>query len=215
VFAKPPIPGLVKTRLAAAVGGRCAADLALALFQDTWAMVATLPWARPILATTSTDTRPFGVAEPIETWPQGEGDLGERMERVLARAVAEAGRAIVIGSDLPGLPAGHLDAARLALARADAVIGPADDGGFYLLGLRRVPEGLLEGLAWSHPETRVATERRLEARGFAIARLAPWFDLDLPGDLAPARRALETAPTMAPRTLAALRSIKDHECDCP
>lgn len=127
VFAKPPVPGRVKTRLGAEVGEELAADLARAFLCDTWAAVRALPWVRPVLATTEPGTA-AALHLDAEEWLQGPGDLGERLERVLGRAIAEArAPAIAIGADTPGLPAMLIDGARDALARADAVLGPSED----------------------------------------------------------------------------------------
>ena len=212
VFAKPPVAGETKTRLArGGLGAEAAARLARAFFEDTWATVSALEWARPVLATTAPELSAFGLTSDVEVWMQGPGDLGERMARVLARAVAEAGRGMVIGADLPGLPRRHLDVAREALARHEAVLGPTDDGGFYLLGLWRVPDGILTGLPWSSPDTLARTELRLAGAGLGAARAPPWFDVDVPGDLARLRRLLAEHPEVAPRTRAALASLAPAE----
>jgi hypothetical protein len=195
IFAKPPVPGQVKTRLQPALGREGAAALARAFLDDTCAALRDLPWASPVLATTGPlDGAPFPI------WPQGEGDLGARLERVLARALREAPFAIAVGTDSPGLPPRLLDDARTALADADAVIGPSADGGFYLLGLRRCPEGLLRDLPWSRADTCIRTLARLRERGFRVAALDPWFDVDRPGDLATLRGLLATGTITAPAT---------------
>lgn len=207
VFAKPPVVGAAKTRLAPEIGADGAARLARAFFEDTWATVRALAWARPILATTTRDATAFGLSPDVELWEQGPGDLGARMERILARAVAEAGRAIVVGADLPGLPARHLELAHAALATHDAVLGPVDDGGFYLIGLARVPVGLLADLPWSTAETLRRTEQRLRTAGLTLARAPFWFDVDEPHDLVRLRSLLARHPARAPRTRAALWSL--------
>jgi glycosyltransferase A (GT-A) superfamily protein (DUF2064 family) len=130
IFAKPPVAGGVKTRLASALGPEIAAELARAFLDDTMAAVRALGWARVAVASTAPH-------EGVETLLQGEGDLGARIERVLRAALADAPFAIAIGADAPALPRRLLEAARDVLQRADEVLGPADDGGFYLLGLRR------------------------------------------------------------------------------
>lgn len=175
VFAKPPVAGAVKTRLARTEGERRAADLARAFLVDTLTGLRAVPWARPILATTG----PLGaLAGPTPEWPQGDGDLGDRLERVLARALTEADQSFAIGADSPGLPRAHLERARELLVDADAVLGPADDGGFYLLGLRRCPPGLLHGLPWSTASTAFAVAARLRDAGLRVAHAPPWFDVD-------------------------------------
>jgi hypothetical protein len=207
VFAKPPRPGESKTRIGHAFGDLFAARLASALLADTWALVKSLPWARPILATTTSDVSLFGLEGPVELWPQGTGDLGARMERVLARAVSESGRGIVIGADLPGLPLDRLIGARTALESHDAVLGPARDGGFYLIGMRMVPGGVLAELPWSAADTLARTEQRFGALGVRATRLSPWFDVDRPEDVPIALSFLEASPLRAPKTLQVLRMV--------
>ncbi|MCX5745873.1 MAG: TIGR04283 family arsenosugar biosynthesis glycosyltransferase [Proteobacteria bacterium] len=200
IFAKPPVPGQVKTRLAPAVGTQGAAALARAFLVDTCAMVRALPWARPIVATTGAFDAALTAELALPAWPQGDGDLGARLERILRRALAEHPAALAIGADSPGLPSRLLDDARAALADVDAAIGPTDDGGFYVLALRRCPEGLLDELPWSRPDTFARTLDRLRARGLTVRVLAPWFDVDRPADLARLRDLLERGAIVAPAT---------------
>lgn len=206
IFVKPPKPGAVKTRLEPAVGTAGAAALARAFLLDTCAMARSRLWARVELATTG----PIGanLASGLVQRSQGEGDLGSRLGRVLRAAVDEAGAAIAIGADSPGLPPERLDRACDALREVDAVLGPASDGGFYLLGLRRCPPGLLEDLTWSRADTFATTLARLHERGLTTAVLEPWFDVDRPEDLDRLAALLETDSITAPetrRTLTALR----------
>ncbi len=200
IFAKPPVAGAAKTRLAAYVGAPRAAELARAFLRDTCAAVRALPWARPVLATAGELDAELTAEAAMPLWPQGDGDLGARLERVLARALDDTGLAIAIGTDSPGLPPQRFEDARRALATADAVIGPADDGGFYLLGLRRCPPGLLAELPWSAADTRARTIERLRAHGLSVAELAPWFDVDRAGDLARLHALLDTGAIVAPHT---------------
>ncbi len=201
LFAKPPRPGQVKTRLGASVGETRAAELARAFLLDSWDAAARVPWARPVLAVT--EPLPDGLLpdiHAIQTTLQGEGDLGQRMERVLRRALSGADFAIAIGADTPGLPGRLLEAARDALTATDAVLGPADDGGFYLLGLRRCPDGLLNGLPWSEPITLTATRARLESQGLTVRLIEPWFDVDRVEDLTRLRGMIARGEIQAPET---------------
>jgi len=200
VFAKPPTPGRVKTRLVPALGPEGAAILARAFLADTWAAVADVSWATAVLASTADDPEALGVEPQTELWLQGEGDLGDRMERVLSRALRAGPWAIAIGTDSPGLPRTLLEAARDALQEADAVLGPTPDGGYYLLGLRRCPPGLLSGLPWSRSDTLAATRRRLEERGLTARMLPPFFDVDEPPDLRRLHAWLDQVPEAAPET---------------
>jgi uncharacterized protein len=204
VFAKPPLAGLAKTRLAGELGASRAAALARAFFQDTWATVCARPWARPILASTTDDVASFGLLRRPEVWLQGEGDLGARMEHVLRQALGQAPRALLIGADLPGLPPDHLDAALATLDQAEVVLGPSADGGFYLLGATRLRPGALSGLIWSVASTHARTRERLVATGHSVGAAPAWFDVDEPGDLPRLRAMLAETPSLAPRTRFAL-----------
>jgi hypothetical protein len=209
IFARAPVPGAVKTRLAGAVGADGAAALATAFLRDTWDAVAALPWARPAVATTG----PLGAAfADVRAWDQGEGDLGARIERMLRRGLAETPTAISMGADTPGLPARLLEEARAALAAgADAVFGPCSDGGFYLVGVRRCPPGLLAELPWSRSDTLAATRARVEAHGLSVVELAPWFDVDRPEDLTTLEERLAAGEVVAPATARALAALRGGE----
>ncbi|MFL5348560.1 MAG: TIGR04282 family arsenosugar biosynthesis glycosyltransferase [Hyalangium sp.] len=207
VFAKPPRAGDAKTRLAPAVGTEGAATLARAFLTDTWATVTRLPWARPVLA--STGPWPEGLLPaPVEVWQQGTGDLGARMENILHRGLGLCPAVMALGADSPGLPLAHLEAAHAALADADAVFGPSDDGGFYLLALRRLPVGALANLPWSQPETLARTEERLKSLGLTVARIAPFFDVDVPADLERLEAELREGRLQAPATAEALATLR-------
>ncbi|MBI5481865.1 MAG: TIGR04282 family arsenosugar biosynthesis glycosyltransferase [Deltaproteobacteria bacterium] len=207
VFAKPPRPGEVKTRLAATIGGNAAAALARAFFDDVWEGVGRLPGARRVLASTSPNLEDFGLGD-AEVWLQGEGDLGARMEQIARRALEVAPWVLAVGADSPGLPLAALESAKAALLRSDAVLGPASDGGYYLLGLRRLEPGLLIELPWSTPATLSATAARLIERGLSVTTIEEWFDVDDAQGLARLRAELARGTLCAPRTAAALASLK-------
>jgi rSAM/selenodomain-associated transferase 1 len=206
VFAKPPRPGEVKTRLAETLGAASAAALARAFFLDTWRSATSRAWARAVLATTDTGAPEWAHLDAT-IWPQGGGDLGERMERVLRRALRSAPFALAIGTDTPGLPMKLLDAAHRALRTAEAVIGPCEDGGFYLVGLRRCPPRLLAALPWTAHDTFVRTIARLREHGLAVDVLPPWFDVDHAEDLSCVRALLSRGEIDAPETERALHLI--------
>lgn len=207
VFAKPPLPGRVKTRLARTVGSGPAADLALAFLRDTWSAIRALDWADTVIATT--DVRAMAATAPAgaEIWPQGSGDLGARMTRVLRRALRTHEAAMVIGTDVPDLPANRLTAARRSLRAHDAVLGPAEDGGFYLLGLTRCPPDLLAGLAWSQPRTGHDTLARMRSLGLDVATVASWHDVDDEAGLRRLRQRPVTLARRAPATAAAIAQL--------
>ncbi len=206
VFAKPPRPGEAKTRLIGELDEGGAAALAEAFFLDTWAAVSRIDWAQPVLATTDVTAPEWKLPPGMMIWPQGQGDLGHRLERVLRRALETHPIAIAVGTDAPGLPVALLGAARDGLGTSDAVLGPSDDGGFYLLGVRRYPAGLLDGIPWSTSETFVRTQGRLRASGLKTTVLPPWFDVDRPGDLDRLRSLVLSGRISAPETARVLAS---------
>jgi len=209
VFAKPPDSGIVKTRLAETLGQQSASRLAAAFLLDTWRAASRLEWARPILATTqrSPFERQLANLAESEVWLQGAGDLGQRLERILRRALRHAPMALAIGSDTPGLPAGMLDRACDALNSSEAVLGPCEDGGFYVIGLRRCPAGLLRDLPWSSSDTFHRTFRQLSRFGLRPAVLPSWFDIDRAPDLERLGQLLRRGETAAPETARALAEL--------
>lgn len=150
VIVKEPQPGRVKTRLATDIGDVSAAwwfrQQTRRLIRNTsdprWRTVISLA---PDAAVSASRCWP----PPMERWPQGSGDLGERMHRALARAMP--GPALLIGGDIPAVDRAHIARAFRALRGADAVFGPATDGGFWAVGIRgpRVPSHLFKGARWS------------------------------------------------------------------
>jgi rSAM/selenodomain-associated transferase 1 len=200
VFAKPPRPGEAKTRLTPELGDAGAAALARAFFVDTWETVSRLSWAEAVLATTDVADSEWSFLDRARVWPQGDGSLGHRLARVLQRALHQFPFAIAVGTDSPGLPTALLEAAAVALRESDAVLGPSDDGGFYLIGLRRCPVDLLTDLPWSAPDTFASTLRRLHSRGLDTTVLQPRFDVDRPDDLRRLRRLIGDGALWAPET---------------
>jgi hypothetical protein len=209
MFAKPPVAGAAKTRLAPVVGAAGAAVLARAFFADSWRALGEVQGIERVLATTALPPEGLEVGPQAEVWLQGEGDLGERMERVLRGALSRAPLAIAVGADSPDLPMRLLEQAIAMSERHDVVLGPADDGGYFLIALRACPEGLLAGLPWSVAETRSRTIEQLERRGLSVGLTEPWFDVDVPADLERLERLLRSGAIAAPETarcLAALRA---------
>lgn len=181
VFAKPPVPGRVKTRLAADVGDGVAARLARAFLSDTVLGLRALRGWDVRLSTPNPDAD-HGVQ--VNAWQQGGGDLGARMERAFRRGFDEGyDRVLAMGADSPGAPSERWIGAARSLDSHASVIGPASDGGFDLLGLRACPAGLFQGLPWSHPTTGARVEDRLRTMGQAPHVLPPWFDVDHLKDL--------------------------------
>ena len=158
------------------------ATLARAFLADT-VDLARGTGASVVLATTDVDGD-FGLSDEIARWHQGGGDLGARVERILRRALTSEDWVIALGADSPGLPPAYLHQAIERLIKgAPAVLGASADGGFYLLGVRCCPEGLLADLPWSQPSTAAATVAQLAKHDMEPEVLPEWFDIDEEADL--------------------------------
>lgn len=189
VFAKPPIPGKAKTRLIPAVGAETAARYAEAFLEDTVEAAERLGWANLVIAATEPFSLPC-IAQH-ELWEQPDASLDLRIEAMLQRALQDTPMAFALGADSPGLPLRLLEDAREALLSHDAVLGPAADGGFYLLGVKQCPRGMLGGIHWSEATTLQQTLKRLRHLGLSTAQTGEWLDVDTPEDLAQLKNLLE------------------------
>lgn len=179
-FARYPVAGMCKTRLIPALGADGAARLHKRLVERC---VAAMRGSKLTveLRTTGADPGAFGdwLGEDIRFIDQGEGDLGDR----LARATTPY-PVIFIGADAPDLDSARLSAAAKALASAPAVIGPAEDGGYYLLGLNAPAPWLFSDMAWGTETVFGESMSRFAAHAIAPVVLEPLADLDRPEDLA-------------------------------
>lgn len=179
VFARHPTPGEAKTRLIPALGPVDAAALHRRLVERTLRAVRACGFPFE-LRVTGAEVRVFhDWLGPLPVVDQGGGDLGER----LARA-GPPYPTLFIGSDAPDLSPMHLQVAAAALARAPAAIGPAEDGGYWLLGLRRAVPGVFAGVAWGTGAVFAQTLARLRSAGIEPVILPELADLDRPEDLA-------------------------------
>jgi len=186
VFAKAP--GEAKTRLIPALGAAGAGALHRRLVMHCL-RAARDSRLGPVELWCAPDTSDpfFRECERwlgISLWAQGEGDLGARMQRAFESALVHAARAILIGSDIPALSAQYLRDAERALAGGDdVVIGPAEDGGYVLVGLSRCDPELFRGIPWGGPKVLPETRRRIAALGWRLSELPALWDVDRPEDL--------------------------------
>jgi len=188
VFARAPEPGKVKTRLIPALGeaGAAALHRRLVMLSLCAARDAELGsvelWCAP-------DTRHVFFAEckrgfGVSLHSQREGDIGARMQRALETVLGRARRAILIGADVPALSAQYLRDAEHALSSAhDVVIGPAEDGGYVLIGLSRCDPELFRGIPWGGPQVLAETRRRIAALRWRSLEMPALWDVDRPEDL--------------------------------
>ena len=185
LFAKAPRPGFVKTRLAAAVGEEEAVRVYRALGERVVRQVAPVShitvWYDP--ADALFEMRAW-LGSSLDYRAQPGGDLGVRLREGFARHFSEwADRpALAIGVDAPALDSTIVASAARALERTDVVIGPALDGGYYLLGLRAPQPTLLEGIPWSTDRVFAETRSRCERIGITPHVLPPLRDVDTRAD---------------------------------
>ncbi len=189
VFTRYPRPGETKTRLIPALGAPGAARLHRRLAEHA---VACARKAARICACDveiccdgsdhSTVTRWLGGG--LLFTPQGHGDLGERMRHAVAQALADgAGRVVLIGTDVPGLSAGVLTRALRLLRTQDLILGPSKDGGYYLVGLRRMAWELFAGIPWGTEGVLHATLAKARELALETALVDTLGDVDRPEDL--------------------------------
>jgi rSAM/selenodomain-associated transferase 1 len=185
LFAKLPVPGQVKTRLAAETSSQFASDVASAFLLDQ--LDRLLPQADHLLCSTllAFDPVDAGVAfarligDRCRLVPQSPGDLGQRLAAFLTDQFREgAERVVILGTDSPTLPPGFVDQAFRALEQAEVVLGPAMDGGYYLLGCARCLPPIFDGIAWGGSRVLAETIARLTDPTWRVALLPPWYDVD-------------------------------------
>lgn len=195
IFVKAPEPGRVKTRLMPFLSPTETAALYRAFIRDTVATAAGLPGVDVSIGYTPDGAqetlRSLVAQERIDWFPQTGETLGDRMWCAFQRAFRRgAHRAVIIGSDSPAMPGSLLAGAFEALTRQDMALGPAADGGYYLIGLTNRGAGnavyriLFENMAWSTETVYAKTLERIQKAGLTCARLSKWPDVDQPEDLA-------------------------------
>ena len=188
IFAKAPQAGLAKTRLISALGAAGAANLARLMLAHTLeeALTAGAQTVELCMSPAAGDPAWLGVTLPgaLELSDQGDGDLGARMDRAMNRALArQAGPVLLMGSDCPALSAGHISGAARQLAQHDAVLVPAADGGYVLIGLNAPCPELFTQMAWSTPTVAAETLHRLAALGMRVWLGPTLHDIDEAADL--------------------------------
>ena len=189
IFARVPALGRVKSRLAAGVGQPAALAVYRELLEITrtaavQAQVPTTVWLADAVGSAPTPTEAQEWAA-MTTRCQQDGDLGERMTAAFATAFAAgAGRVAIIGTDCPGLRAAHLTEAFALLADHEVVLGPATDGGYYLLALRQPQPELFRNKEWSTDSVLADTVADARRLGCRVALLPALRDVDTAADLA-------------------------------
>ena len=188
IFARAPVPGRVKTRLIPVLGAEGAARVQSQLMERTIATAHeaacgdVVLWCEP-----SIDHPQFAqciARHSIRSSTQCEGDLGARMHHAASSALESSGRVVIIGTDCPAFTPQHLIDACVALDKHDAVITPAEDGGYVLLGLKRTDTRLFEAVNWGSDKVLAQTRERLRQMRWGWHEMPALWDIDRPEDFA-------------------------------
>jgi rSAM/selenodomain-associated transferase 1 len=203
-MAKAPRAGEVKTRLCPPLSLGDAAELYRRFLLDKIDQVRALGTASPAIAYTPAEARALfeELAPGFVLVSQRGADLGDRLASSLGELLDKGHPgALAIDSDTPTLPLGFLRQALdlVATPEIDVVLGPTEDGGYYLIGLRTVHRELFEGMAWSTSQVLAETIRRADRKGLRVACLPPWYDIDTADDLARLEATLAASDGDAPR----------------
>ena len=186
VMAKRPALGAVKTRLAKGIGAVAAAKFYRRTSLDLLHRIGADPRWQTLLALS-----PDRAVHDGGVWPQaipriaqGPGDLGARMGRLMRDL--PPGPVVIVGSDIPDIAPIHIAEAFARLGKADAVFGPSEDGGYWLVGLRRRPRvaEIFDAIRWSSEHALADTLRNVERAGLSVAKLETLSDIDTGDDYA-------------------------------
>jgi len=184
IAAKPPLPGLVKTRLARTIGAESSASLYAAFLEDLATMVAAsgIPAGWFVPPATGWSPPPLGPAQLPSRWQVGDS-WGARQSRLFLEELGgDPGPLVLIASDSPQLVAGDIRAAFAALGTADVVLGPVLDGGYYLVGMHRAHD-ILATVEMSTALVCADVVARAHRLALEITLLSPRFDVDEAADL--------------------------------
>ncbi|MDZ4405345.1 TIGR04283 family arsenosugar biosynthesis glycosyltransferase [Prosthecobacter sp.] len=195
VFTRLPQPGKAKTRLIPMLGAEGAADLQRRMTLQTvgraWAACAASGTRLIIAHEGGTGSEMCDWIGPLCFHEQTQGDLGARLTHAMMMAHAQgAQKIVIIGTDCPDLTEEHLSAAFAMLDESDVVLGPAHDGGYYLIGMREPQPSLFEAIPWSTAEVFAVTQQRASEAGLSLSSLPTLADVDEPADVAHAETAL-------------------------
>jgi rSAM/selenodomain-associated transferase 1 len=212
VFAKAPEPGTVKTRLTGLLTDDEAARLYDAFLRDSLDAYDRLAAAVRLYLTPSSGDLPDGLVPDGVTRHTQRGDgLGERMLNAFVETfLAGFERVVVIGTDHPTLPLAFVERAFDELADPlTTVLGPSDDGGYYLLGMNEVYPQLFQGMAYSHPDVFADTLQRAHSTAASVSILPPWYDVDTPDALRRLAADLEAGGEGARKTREVMAVLRE------
>ena len=204
IMAKQPVPGTVKTRLQPLLSDSDISALYDGFLRDRISQVRSLRGVTPVIAYTPAASRPFfaEMAPDFGLLPQMGDGLSARLTGLFQQLLGRGHDGVIAtDSDSPTLPTEHLQSAvdRLTDPGTDVVLGPSDDGGYYLIGLRRGYPALFDGIPWSTPQVYDETLRRAEALGVRVTALPQWYDVDTPAEFERLRAEIDELGADAPR----------------
>ena len=219
VFAKTPKPGKVKTRLLAAVSAEVAAALHAACIADTLRLARKMRGCDAFLFGGGGTSyfrklvRERGIGARGRVLPQRGAELGARMENAFQKCFAMGYReVVVIGTDTPWMGVERVRRAFAVLKTSDVVIGPAEDGGYYLLGMRRMVKEIFRGIPWSTERVLELTLKKIAALKLRKRLLRRDFDLDRPEDLERATEMLKRRRQVAPGLAGTIGKVEGARC---
>lgn len=183
IFVRKPALGKVKTRLAATIGDAAALDAYLHMLAHTRAVALACDCERYLFYAGDIDEEDAWSSTDFKKYLQADGDLGARMRAAFQQVFSEGhDKALIIGSDCLDLRPSHLSQAYRLLALHEAVLGPASDGGYYLLGLRADIPALFAGIPWSTETVLRDTLAVLNGQGRSYALAETLHDIDTEAD---------------------------------
>jgi len=213
VVAKRPAPGQTKTRLTPPFTPERAAQLYEACLCDTLDLMRRIPGVTPLIAYLPEDADGYfrSLAPDFELLPQRGADLGARLDNALTHCLTHGfERAVIMDSDSPTLPAEHLVEAFAALDSADSVLGPCDDGGYYLIGLKRPAPRLLREVRMSTPTVARDTLALAAIENITMHQLPSWYDVDTVAELERLRAELPSLTSDRARHTRAFFALNGH-----
>jgi rSAM/selenodomain-associated transferase 1 len=210
VMARAPIAGACKTRLSRVLGAERAAELYNAMLLDTLDAYSALPFSQRVLLAAPENDGVSALARLAPSgWivqPQVGSDLGARLAH--ASSSLRDGAVVLASSDSPVAP---LEALSSALREWEdpkrVLLGPCDDGGYYLIGLAVEQPRVFEGIPWSSPQVTPTTKNRCDELGLEVLELTQTYDVDEPADLDRLRADLMRHPSRAPRTARMVKQL--------
>jgi rSAM/selenodomain-associated transferase 1 len=192
LFAKPPVPGHVKTRTIPALGAEGAARLHRQLLMHTAQTLDAYTGAVPELWVGADIDHADFRSEVFQGWqryPQCGSDLGQRMLHAICSGLSRAPAVVVTGSDCPLMDAAYLDEAFSLLQRHNVVLGPAEDGGYVLIGMKQSLPALFRDIPWGTGGVLSRTRQALRAAGLSWQELPILWDVDRPEDVVRLKRS--------------------------